>query len=414
MKSLLVRLFIFLSIVIFAIVVTRSIYRNGMGEIYYNVGAGKDYLETAIQYRAAHPEAYYQLGLIYLYDFNASDNRRAVTALAQAVTLSPNDYSYWLALGKAFELGGSLVEARTAFEHALKLAPNYYDPAFESANFYYRIGERELAREQFSHALTQAPRWEFYNILISSWQAVERDYEIMLKLVPAAVEPRVRFTEFLVTQKRLPEACQTLLLIPKAERAAYRGVLRQVIDSSINAREFELADKTWRAYTEMAADLNIYNGGFETDIVNFGFDWQVIENKNVIVRVDEDLHREGVRSLDIRFDNAENIAYELVTKYVPVKSGSSYRLSFAVRSEKLLNESMPFIEITDQLTTAPIVTESAASAHQGWQERELTFKSPPTTGVVKITIRRKANESFARKFIGEVWYDNFRLDEIAN
>src|SRR5215213_4012035 len=64
----------------------------------------------------------------------------AVTSLEESVRYAPEDYRYWLELGRAYEQIESFEKAEKAFRRAAAVAPNYSNVHWQIGNYYLRRG----------------------------------------------------------------------------------------------------------------------------------------------------------------------------------------------------------------------------------------------------------------------------------
>ena len=64
----------------------------------------------------------------------------AIAEYEKAVSLSPNDYRFWMTLGTAQEQVGNPAKAELALKRAVALAPAYAYPHWYLGNLYLRTG----------------------------------------------------------------------------------------------------------------------------------------------------------------------------------------------------------------------------------------------------------------------------------
>src|SRR5262249_7375753 len=93
------------------------------------------------------------------------------------------------------------------------------------------------------------------------------------------------------------------------------------------------------------------NGGFEGDLAREEkapfLTWQINRIQGAKVLQDRRLPRDGRRSLRAGFDVRGNVGFVLASQTVPARPSTTYRLTFSVRSEKLLSLSTPLVEVFD-------------------------------------------------------------------
>ena len=63
----------------------------------------------------------------------------------ETVRLAPNDYRWWVELGRAREQSATPESAEAAYKRAVEIAPNYTYPHWQLGNFYLRQNRSEEA-----------------------------------------------------------------------------------------------------------------------------------------------------------------------------------------------------------------------------------------------------------------------------
>ena len=91
----------------------------------------------------------------------------------------------------------------------------------------------------------------------------------------------------------------------------------------------------------------VWNGGFENEPLDGGFDWRFFPIEGAEMRWDEEDLHSGRRSLRVDFDGKTNVDFENVWQYVPVSPSTSYRFSAFFRTEDLTTDSGIHFDIRD-------------------------------------------------------------------
>jgi len=89
--------------------------------------------------------AHWTLGALAEKEFSANNLAEAVHEYEIAVTLSPNDYRYWMELGRGLEASGNSAGGERALGHAVDLAPAYSQPRWYFGNLLLREGKLDEA-----------------------------------------------------------------------------------------------------------------------------------------------------------------------------------------------------------------------------------------------------------------------------
>lgn len=113
---------------------------------------GIEMARLAARWAPGDPLTHWRLGSLEEKVFSAENMADAVREYQLAVTLSPNDYRYWMELGRALEASGDRESGEKALRRAVDLAPAYSHPRWHFGNLLLREGRMAEAFEQLGHA----------------------------------------------------------------------------------------------------------------------------------------------------------------------------------------------------------------------------------------------------------------------
>ena len=118
---------------------------------------GLETAQMAARLAPRDPLVHWQLGELQTRALRSDQNSQAIAEYQQATQLSPNDYRYWLSLGRALEQSGDTEKAETAMRRAVELAPAYAFPRWFLGNLLLRSGKEmpgfsELRRASDAYA----------------------------------------------------------------------------------------------------------------------------------------------------------------------------------------------------------------------------------------------------------------------
>jgi Flp pilus assembly protein TadD/peroxiredoxin len=179
----------------------------------------RGYLEQAaasfllvIAAKPQEPEAYYNLGTLYLRKNALGDARRY---LQQAVELRPDYPEAWNNLGMVAGQEGQMDEAIHHFQQALSEKPNYVIALLNLGNLYRRQGAAEEAEKLLSRALELEPDNPETNYSLGMLYARQEQLERASNFLERAVNLRPDYPDALnnlgvlfVRQQRYSEAKQ--------------------------------------------------------------------------------------------------------------------------------------------------------------------------------------------------------------
>lgn len=380
-----------------------------------------DAATAAVRYTADDPGTRLQSALIW-FDAGSNDSSRqnlttAIQELRVATKLNPQDYRAWLWLGRALERSSennSITEARAALERAVHLAPQHFEPHWSLGNFLLRHGEREAASEAFQIPMANRPE-AFPLIFNSVWEAYQGDVAALLRSLKPPPSARASLALALVQRKHLPEA---LAVWKGAEQNPENAKL--MTDTLLVSQNFAAAFDVWRnspgnIVPPRDTGSLLANGGFDQNIALNAktpfLTWQINSRDGVMISLDQEQPQAGVYSLRISFGSTESSEIILAQQTVPVVPATSYRLSFAVRTQDLKSFSPPLVEVidatgADKLNAASPPPELTIS---NWRDSVIEFTTQPTTEAVTVRIIRRACTQSPCPLSGRAWFDSFRL-----
>ncbi|MGA8274644.1 MAG: tetratricopeptide repeat protein, partial [Candidatus Sulfotelmatobacter sp.] len=156
------------------------------------------------------PEAYYNLGTLYLRSNNLLDSRGY---LEQAVKLKPNYPEAWNNLGMIAAEEGQTEDAIGHFNESLRLQPSYTVALLNLGNLYRRRGNYDEAETLLAKALAREPDNPEANYGAGMLYARQEQFERALQYLSKATNLRPDYADALnnigvifVRQQRYPEA----------------------------------------------------------------------------------------------------------------------------------------------------------------------------------------------------------------
>ena len=345
----------------------------------------------------------------------------AVHHYEEAVRLSPNDYRFWLELGRAREQAGDRAGGEKALRRAVELAPSYAYPRWYLGNLLLRAGQGEEAFRELRRAAEadSALRPQLFNV---AWTLYGQNIDEIKKAVGDSAAARSEFAVYLMGRQRADDALGLWASLRPEERRAQRtagaGLLKTLLEQ-----------KRYRAALSVFSDINpessstkaeqFLNGGFEDDIDASGanvFNWQIKADPQAQIAIDSSTRRGGARSLRVLFRAATTLAFQNVAQLVVVEPAAEYRFECYVRAEDLKSGGTPRIEIVDARDNSTVLATSAPAAPgtYDWQSVTLNFKTPPQTEAVLVRVGRASCGSISVcPIFGMIWYDDFNLQRVT-
>lgn len=334
------------------------------------------------------------------------------------IRLSPNDYRWWIELGRVREQADDPEGSEKALKHAIQLAPTYSYPRWQMGNFYLRQGRSEEAFAELKLAAEHNTGYR-EQVFFTVWEFFNHDKAQLEKIVGNSGDVRAYLARFYATHDQ-PEDCirawNTLTPEEKEENKALGLIIMQGL--------FE--HKNFRAALSLAREFGhdapedvglIQNGGFESSVNTSKlafFGWQVADKDKIDIRSDSMQKHEGKKSLKVIFNAYTESTFVNVSQIVAVEPSARYSLTFWVRTENLKSAGPPLVQIdgvNESRTfgaTAPFPTGT-----NDWQQMKIDFTAPiDADGVVIRTLRLYCGENCP--LVGTIWYDEFNLQKLSN
>jgi hypothetical protein len=281
---------------------------------------------------------------------------------------------------------------------ALENDPNFALRHWAAANLYVRLGDQQAAGQELRRAADLDVNYTV-QVLDLVW-TVYGDPELVLStFVPNTREANLLALNYFADHdsgRGAELAWQRL----KAFQVERRDRLRYI--------EYLLQNRMPHdAWNVFAADISepspFYNGDFESDPLNGGFDWRYSSSDDIEVRRDQSTVKEGLSSLLIQFGGRQNPAYREVWHYLPVDQNRVYRLQFWMKTEGLTTDEGVYVDVDGATSEKQIGTTY-------WRQFSIPFTA--SSDLVRVTVQRDASRKFDNLIKGKVWLDGFTVAAI--
>lgn len=400
--------------------VVRWYVGNTVAEYAPGVDAGGiEMARLAVRWAPDDPLTHWRLGSLEEKVFSADNMAAAVHEYQSAVDLSPNDYRYWMELGRALEAGGDRESGEKALRRAVDLAPAYSQPRWRFGNLLLREGKVEEAFDQLGHAAEgdNELRLQIFDLAMRVFEGNIKEISRIACVSPAA---RLQFALYLVSVGKYDDAIGIWNTLSPADRVAQSALCKELRKTLIDQRHFHAALEVMRGIDPEASlpqPEQFWNGGFESSLSPAGansFDWVVDSRPDVQIGIDSHAHS-GKGSLRIVLKGPRTLTKIPLTQTVIVEPGAQYRFECFVRTEDLSSASTPFIVIQDPVDGANLgSTKPLATGTNDWQLVTVDFKTKPQhDGIAIGFIRAPCVEGQICPIFGTIWYDDFNLKRIA-
>jgi Flp pilus assembly protein TadD, contains TPR repeats len=350
-------------------------------------------------------------------DYSAEGARRAVEILEAVARRSPEDFRWWIELGRAYEQAEQFDKAETAFNRSIAVAPEYTYPRWQFGNFLIRQGRSEDAFAQLKEATRKSPVYR-EQVFSLAWDYFDKDASRVEQLAADTPEVRANLALFYAVRSSSENSLRmwnSLDEEKKAEHIATAKIIAQGLhDKRLFRQALEFAKQT--GIDPEAAQENISNGGFEGLIgkpEETLFGWRVNRTEGrVDISTDSAVKFQGDRSLKVNFRTFDKRDFNNISQIVTIVPGQLYRLSFKLRTENLKSGGTPFVQVLNTVDDSVVAaTEPFPGGTADWKEYAIDFVAPENAEGIGIrTSRLYCGEQCP--IIGILWYDDFKLERI--
>ena len=390
---------------------------NTLAEYYNPAQNNLDTARMAAAMAPSDPLTHWRVAQVAQRVMPMDQQTEAIAEFEKTVNLSPNDYRFWVTLGRAYEQGGHPEKAENALRRAVALAPSYSYPRWYLGNLLLRIGRYDEAFVEIRTASDADPelRPHQFNLI---WAIYSDDREGIKNALGQRPDANASFALYLLNQTRFEEGLSLWNSISSEEKKANRGTAEAIVATLKNYSRFHDAVKVWNdvATEKYRAELGqIFDGSFEHTSSQGEpiFGWQVKGAPSMQVGIDPNSSSSGARSLRMRFQARTNLDEFTVSQLVAVQPKTEYEFSFDLSTGKLETGSAPFIQILDAASGSVLFhTPQAPNGTHAWNRMNYTFKTGEKTEAILLKVVRvscSTEETPVCPIFGSVWYDDFSI-----
>jgi len=373
----------------------------------YASAAGPTAGQRALAFDASDPEAHYVYGSQLL---SAGNTDAAVAEFERATSLRPEDYYLWLELGRAREDSGDVEAAVTALQQAIKLAPSYSQPRWQLGNVLLRRGMFNEAFSEMRSAALSDPTL-FPSMCDLAWGIYDGKVESTIRATqPQTDDERAALAYLFIKHNQIFAAVNLLNDCAKIGAQDRRAI----VNTLINAHEFQAAHRIWSKGAEAAANgEDLFDGGFEgaINLEDQGFGWRFTPAETIRPVVDPNNPHSGKYSLQLEYSGNFNPAVPAISQLMLVSPRTEYRLMFAARTDSLISAGLPIVVIKEASGDRRVLVQSTAlsSGTNPWKQFSIDFETDNGVGAITIDIQRQSCSSNPCPIVGRAWYDSFSL-----
>jgi tetratricopeptide (TPR) repeat protein len=360
-----------------------------------------------------------RLGMFREFDFDNSDPYLAIQYYRKALESNPRSDLYWMNLASTYEIVGDTAHAREAYQRARAVYPISAEVAWNYGNFLLRQSQFDQGFAEIHRAVTTDP--SLIPLAISRcWRSTRDVNRLLSELLPTEFDAYFQTLDFLAKSQE-SDAAQVVWKhilalqkpFPLSRSFPYVGYLVQQdqVDEAKTVWAQAIAASGW-PYATAPDNSVIWNGGFEYEIANGGFDWYIDPTilLGASIGIDTTVFHSGKRSLRVEFTGSSNVDFHHVSQWVAVKPMTHYHFRAYMRTEQISTESGPRFLIYDPQHPNDLEAHTDdLTGTQPWTPLEVDLTTSPRTHFLLIQLRRIPSRLFDNKLSGTVWVDDVSL-----
>ena len=382
---------------------------------------GIEMARLATRWSPDDPLTHWRLGFLQEKNFSAENLAAAVREYQLAVEVEPNDFRYWMELGRALEAAGDIENGEKALRRAVELAPSYSHPRWQYGNLLLRQGRVDEAFAQLSQAAEADSQME-PPVFGLATQMFDGDIDKISRALPSA-SLRLHFALSLVGSGKPGQALQVVNTVSAADRKTEPEAINDLIKAFTQGHHYRAALALLRDVQADASQLpapeSIWNGGFELPLTYRDqalFHWLINPSSQVQIAADNVSHHSGGKSLHITFKSTNKLESIPISQTVIVEPDTQYRLQFYQRSKDLTTASVPLVVVDDAEGKGLASAPPFPSGTSDWQLVTVNFKTKSAEDGILITLYRNpcSDKGTICPIFGDIWYDDFSLQRIGS
>lgn len=361
-----------------------------------------DGFKEAITVEDSNSQLYFLLGQYYD-NYEYSTSRDQVYKLyKKAIELNPLNYNYWYYLAEFLSEENLRDKALFALNQATELSPGVVALRWEAGMLASTLGDEKSLSDNLRAVITYDPERR-NKAFIVLWQTL-RNGDKILKIIPQQAIPD--YLDFLIKTKRVPESYKVWI---NNKKIISYNLFMYFMNFLIYQKATQLAKNAW---VDRYGDWEgIWNGDFEHEILNNGFDWTISDVEGAKITRTKNT-TDTNHTLKIEFDGKHNLDFYHFRQVVPVDENSKYMLSANMKSENLTSSNGLFWEVYCLHDENLFEKSDAISGSTDWHKVKLSFEPPSGCNSVVIRLRRLISNKLNNTISGIVWIDNVDLEKV--
>jgi tetratricopeptide (TPR) repeat protein len=330
----------------------------------------------------------------------------AARSLATASALRYRDDYLWIELGNTREDLGDTEGALAALDQAVRWAPYYAHTHWQRGNLLLRMGRSSDAFAELRRAADVNPGFR-PNFIDLAWGISGADLKTTEALLDVNDDAkRLALMRFLASKGKGKEVIDQILSIKPALSTENKNELVRLL--------FAAGSYPEAATLAGTSAMSLANAGFEEPLVvsDVGFNWIIAPELRSRLAIDVSEKLSGAKSLQINLEGAWVPGTPLLSQTFIVNPGTSYRLSFGVRTKDLVTGGPPVLMVIDAMNNQLLgKSKNFPTGTTPWVKLDVEFKALPFCYAAVIRLQRNNCDSSPCPIFGTLWLDEFHIEQ---
>jgi pentatricopeptide repeat protein len=374
----------------------------------------------ATQIEPANGDYWYKLGLYREWDIDNGDLNKAIEYLSRAATIDPRSAAYLMALGGAYESAGQLAKSMKAYQAAVEVYPLSSETHWRYGSFLLRQGDTKQAYAEM-HRAVLGDRTLVPLVVSRVWLEKHDVQPLVTTILPPDIESNQQALDWFCEAKELDAALAVWKRMSGSGETIPISVPFRLMDILLGANRGDDARQVWREALSVSGNKNelstggslVFNGGFEFDPANGGFDWHIEPTQGVTSDYDTSAPHSGRRALRLKFDGAHNLSYEGVWQTVVVEPGRQYHFEGYLRTSAITTDSGIRFRIVFPGANQPQILLDNFTGDHSWTAQTAEFTTAAGVHQAKIIVYRPPGQKFDNKLAGTAWVDDVSISTVG-
>ncbi len=367
---------------------------------------------VALRFAPADPLAHRRVAAHLNDTFIPADAERALTEYEIAARLSPNDYLAWLALGTARERSGDADGAEAALRYAAELAPNYASVQWALGNTLLRRGKTDEGFAELRKAVRSDAKYS-PPAAVAAMQIFSNDAAAATEALGNFPNVNAAIAQMVAGEKDFAKAAEIWAAIPAEARTELKKEGEKLRSAMLSAKQFRdaLAINSTLPDAVKAGLGNVYNGGFESEILPENaavFDWQIQKGSSPVIGLSDTEKHSGTFSLAVVFNSPDGKMQRTLSQTIAAEPGTAYNFRFFYRSGIKSGPAIKW-QVINAADNAPLAETLPLDLSDEWRQIDLPFTVPATgDGIIIRVVTEKCAATDCR-IAGPIWFDDLEL-----